>query len=488
MKKNLRGSIINFSPGSSSRLLTVDVNQYMSRSSANYQTEILAFPIPMNGYVKNFYVSSIFDDMTPPGSLLSVIEHADNCQNIFTDTLFELITDLTNQCANITTEKFKVKKGDFIALRVHYTTTPKLPSGTQIKLTYNATVEIVASDIECDWSPIHSKGTIISYCNGRPNTFAIGTSANNPFFLTFGGGNHGDELFWTVPAAGILRNLSSAVTFRNITQFLKEEQTIQFMIRVASGCTDAFTDTILQCTLIGQAAPPPKVPSLLCCQTDANNVILVSKGDRVNLKVLFTAPPPPPLLITDTIVGAGLEYVPTPAPNSLTPTSIIRYNTNPTPLMPNQSGSVESGTSIHYNTTTPIFSYFVVPRRGKLTNLFSHYIFSAQSIVRHLNPGDYIRVTVFTTNNCKYNFQRTKLSCKLYPNKFCNSDQCHTIKLRRGDLVSLVLRWVTTDPAGQTITNDIPDTTSGIHIIQPNEPTQTLTVPEILFSASLKFD
>ncbi|AYV81513.1 MAG: hypothetical protein Harvfovirus38_7 [Harvfovirus sp.] len=424
-------SIINFSPGkSSSRFLTVNLNQYMSWSSSGYETETIAFPIGESGYIKNFYVSSIFADNVPPGSLLSVIEYSHDSQNIFTDTPLKVTTSPTNQCKNTTTEKFYVQEGESIALRVRYTADPPESSITQIELIYNATIEFIPCDN-------YYGSSIINYCNGGPSTFGSAPVNHNPFFLTFGGGNHADELFWTVPSSGILRNLNAAVTFRDIDNFLRTGQTIQFTIRIAKQCSDSFTDTALQCTLLGQTTPPTTAPFILCCQTDSNTVVPVAKGDRVSLRVFFAPSESPAIL--NTITGAGLQYI----PNFHMATSLIRYNTNPTELLPNLSGTVESGTTIHYDTTTPIFSYFIAPHTGQLSNLFANYTFSTNSQIKHLNKNDYIQVRVFVTNRCNYDFRLTNLSCRLYSNKFYNSDRCNTVELNRGDLVSLVVRWVT---------------------------------------------
>ncbi|AYV82934.1 MAG: hypothetical protein Hyperionvirus3_80 [Hyperionvirus sp.] len=481
-KINSRGSTINFSPGSDTRLLNVNTNLYMSRSSGGYQSEIIAFPIPVNGYIKNLFVSSIFAAAVT-GSLLSVIVHANDCQNIFTDTPLAVTTDLTNQCEN-TTQKILVQKGDFIGLRVRYTTGVGEGGITQIKLTYNATIEVVSTDDtfdvdECDCSK-HQKGTIITYCNGGAQDIG-----GIPRFLTFGGGIHSSELFWTVPAPGILRNLASGITF-TIPNSSSPDQSIQFLVRTAKGCTDPFTDTVLQCTI---QPPPPTatVPFLVCCRTPTTAIVSVAKGDRVSLRFTLNQG-----TIPNVILGAGLEYVPSFIPNFIIPASVIRYNTNPTELLPNMSGSVESGMRIHYNE----FSNFVAPRDGELTNLFARYIFSIDSVVRRLNPGDHIEVTVFRTKNCIFDFKPTKLTTRLFPNKFCNSNKCDTLRLRRGDIVSLVLRWVTESSSSTatiaTTTNDISDTSSRLEIDQQLTQNQLAQVqsdpnPLILFSASMKF-
>ena len=428
-KKNI--AIINFSPGSSVRPLEVNSNKYISWSSAGFQDQIIAFPLPTKTNILKLNVHVTFiEPQLPTGTLLSIIDLANDCQNIFYETQLKAINNANTPCSENET-LVKLSKGDQIGLRVRYNTGPGEDQLTNIRLIYNATIELAKENNK------HSLGTIIPYTNGSPNTLANSTPIiNNPFYLAFGGGHHRDPLFWIAPENGTIKHLSTATTF--YTKSLQPGQTLTFTIQKATGCLGTFSDTELTTTIIPHSSTT--LPLVICSNTTNNLSVPISKGDRIALKVTFNSQIPDQ--INNVIIGAGLQYC--PLKNSQF--SVIRYTTNPTTLIPNLIGTIESGTTIHYplssDTSIPSISYWVAPRDGCLSNLHFAYLFANNSPIKTIGLNDSISATILIANRCDFNsFKPTKLSCKLKHDEFCCDDSRPDVEVKHGDRVALQILW-----------------------------------------------
>lgn len=466
-----------YSPGSSSRTIgTFNTDFYIAFASAGYRTNVISFPSPANGILRNLMVQStnlhttgIITGPVAAGTLTSAVQVARDCRTpaAFQDTNLVCTTSATANCC-FNGACFVVHQGDRIAFRVRYNSAAG--EMTPLFLQYLASVAFFTEDQLCsaalytrvpNSTSSQRRGlstSLIPFLNGGPNTIAnnaidptTGTLINNPFFILQGGGNHGDELFQFVPECGFVRSLTIAASF--YTDLLQLGEDLQVVVRKAPRCCNApFSDTSLRCNLTSCAlsAATAQSPVVLCCGTRPDTVLPVEAGDKIAIRVTFAALAGIGSIRRNIIIGGGLEYLrcsPAPAPaqevrsvsssttdepsSSSAPSAahpqklnstIFRYATStPTALIANTPGTLEFAGGFSYQSDqkfpvpVPVVKYYVAAADGFLQRLTANFSFA--SSVTTLSGS--LIVTVLVARDCCQPFSATPLQCALTDQVAC---------------------------------------------------------------------